>query len=59
MLPCYEKIYVRYTTLATLRFCRFCVEGHCISSHATGTMGSPVNGDFACTTPSSFSAVLR
>ena len=23
-----REIYVRYTTLATLRFCRFCVEGH-------------------------------
>ena len=42
------------STLATFLDTLTCVLGHIISCHDTGTIGSPVNGLFACTTPSSF-----
>ena len=47
------------STLATFLDTLTCVLGHIISCHDTGTIGSPVNGLFACTTPSSFRAVVR
>ena len=48
-----------YSTFATFLLHLCPVLGHSISSHDAATMSSPVNGDLARTTPSSFAAVVR
>lgn len=50
---------LRYSTFATFLLHRCPVLGHSISSQDAATMSSPVNGDLARTTPSSFAAVVR